>query len=691
MQEQEYHALLANARSLLDRGVSSEALELYRKLCATDLATAADHYQLATLQHGAGDQAGALHNLEIVVDREPANAQAWHMAGAIYGMTGRHQDAADSFRKVLALQPQATTAQLNLARALLQLGHWEEAALHCTGALQQMPDSAQAWAMLGRSHAERRQHDAACDAFRQALQRQPDLPQALVGLGLSLHELGQWSESVLHFRHALRLRPELAQAHFGLGGSLLKLGNLQEALQHQLEAVRLSPDHAEAYLGVGTVLSISGRQPEAVAYIREALRLRPDLFFAYLTLASTLMTLGEPDEALRLIEQALALQPGNIDAISLATTIDQQMGHIEKAHERIKPLIEAGTDDVNVALAYATICSTLDEPETGIEYMERLLREAPSLTATGRRNLHFNLGKLYDKQKSYDRAFAHYRQGNELKEVQFDPVRQRADTDASIALQTRTLLDRLPHARIRSERPVFVVGMPRSGTTLVEQILASHPDVFGAGELPDIIQLTDALRDQTGSGRNYPHFLTELAQAQVDSAAQQYLDHLAELAGDEARVIDKMPGNFLFLGLIELLFPGARIIHCTRDPIDTCLSCYFQNFSRSHPYSYDLAHLGSFYRNYARLMEHWREVIRLPMLEVRYEDMIDDQEAGSRRIIEFCGLPWDDRCLQFHQTQRFVATASYDQVRRPIYRSSVRRWEKYAAYIEPLRRALETD
>ena len=304
MQTEEYRTLLARASTLLALGRAEEAGELYRQLCASTSATAADHYQLANIRHTAGDLTGALHCLERAVALDPTLVQAWHMAGAINGMAGRHQDAANCFHKALVLQPQAIQTRLNLARALLQLGQWEAAAAHCTEILQQIPDSAQAWSMLGRSHAGRDQHQQACDTFRQAL----------------------------------RLAPELAQAHLGLSSSLLKLGNLQEALQHQREAVRLNPGHAEAHLGVGTVLSQMGNQPEAVEHIRTALRLKPDFFQACITLAATLMTLGEPGEAERLCEQALALQPGNAEAISLAAAIRRQRSSFNRTQIGDAPL-----------------------------------------------------------------------------------------------------------------------------------------------------------------------------------------------------------------------------------------------------------------------------------------------------------------------------------------------------------------
>ena len=247
---------------------------------------------------------------------------------------------------------------------------------------------------------------------------------------------------------------------------------------------------------------------------------------------------------------------------------------------------------------------------------------------------------------------------------------------------------RLPRARVHSDRPVFIVGMVRSGTTLVEQILSSHPDVYGAGELPDITEITRALPGFLGTGDRYPECLPKLTPEAADVMARRYLDRLTQIAPKARRVTDKLPGNFMYLGLIEFLFPGARIIHCMRDPVDTCLSAYFQDFSNNHPYAYDLSNLGAFYRGYLKLMAHWRKVIHLPLLEIKYEDLISDQERVTRSLVEFCGLEWDNRCLQFHETKRFVGTASHDQVNRPLYRESIQRWKNYERHLEPLLAAL---
>ena len=232
-------------------------------------------------------------------------------------------------------------------------------------------------------------------------------------------------------------------------------------------------------------------------------------------------------------------------------------------------------------------------------------------------------------------------------------------------------------------------GMPRSGTTLIEQIMASHPQVHGAGELNLIHRMASEFPSLLGSATPYPQCIAQATAQKLERIAQTYLGELQKRGGKASRVTDKAPINFLHLGLIDLLFPGARVIHCARDPLDTCLSCYFQPFSGEYSFTYDLGHLGAYYRLYENLMVHWRQILRVPVFEVRYEELVADQERMIRALIEFCGLPWDDRCLKFYETERTVATASFDQVRKPIYAGSVGRWRRYEAYLEPLISALK--
>jgi tetratricopeptide (TPR) repeat protein len=296
------------------------------------------------------------------------------------------------------------------------------------------------------------------------------------------------------------------------------------------------------------------------------------------------------------------------------------------------------------------------------------------------------LGKLYDSDKNYEPAFRHYRTANDLDPEKFDIDKNGQVFGTLIKFFSHETQSKRPRASNRSRLPVFIVGMPRSGTTLTEQILASHPLVHGAGELLKMDQIKKSLGALTGTP--WPQYADRLDRKTLDKVAQEHLEWLGGLAKGKARVTDKMPHNFLSLGLIDLLFPEARIIHCQRDPMDNCLSIYFQHFNSEHAYANNLEHLGIYYRQYEQVMAHWRKAVRLPILDVRYEQMVAEPEQSARRLVEFCGLEWDDRCLRFYESGRVVATPSYDQVRQPIYRKSVARWKRYEKHLEPLKRSL---
>ncbi len=270
----------------------------------------------------------------------------------------------------------------------------------------------------------------------------------------------------------------------------------------------------------------------------------------------------------------------------------------------------------------------------------------------------------------------------------YDAAAHGAYVDRLIAAFNRPALDSAPQPSRLARTPVFIVGMPRSGTSLVEQILASHPQVYAAGERETLARIAAGLGARTGGGRGYPACIGALTTEILDAAAADYFRPLPEPAGNFARVTDKMPHNFLHLGLVELLFPGARVIHVKRDPLDTCLSCFFQEFSTAHAYTRNLADLGAHYRDYARLMQHWRSVLRVPVLALQYEELVAEPERVMRALVDFCGLPWDPACAEFHQSGRVVATLSASQVREPLNARSIGRWRRYTAHLGPLRAAL---
>jgi len=303
--------------------------------------------------------------------------------------------------------------------------------------------------------------------------------------------------------------------------------------------------------------------------------------------------------------------------------------------------------------------------------------------------LNFAAAELLDRVGRYDEAFAHARQANQLVGAKYEPAQVERSVDALIAYFTRRKIQSLPRSTLGDERPVFIVGMPRSGTSLVEQILASHPDVYGAGELEAIFQIAGQAEARlSGRGFAFPQSLDGITSSLADELAANYLRPLTALAPAARRITDKLPLNFLQLGLISILFPQARVIHCMRDPRDTCLSCYMTHFSSGNEFSYDLRSCGHFYRQYEKLMTHWKRALDLPILDVIYGQLVEDAEGQSRRMVEFLGLPWDPQCLRFYDNTRYVPTASNAQVRQPIYQSSVGRWRHYDKHLAPLLAAL---
>jgi tetratricopeptide (TPR) repeat protein len=614
------------------------------------------------------------------------DAEAWFLHGAVRAQLGDLERAIECCRRALEIRPGYVEARYNLAQALMHKERWEEAAECLLHVLRHRPGHADACNNLGYALQRLGRHAEAVTYHERALEIDPGKTEAAVSLGTALLGLGRRDEAERAFNAALRMRPDYAEAHYNLGLVFLARGDLPNAIGCFRQAIRHKPNYADAYNNLAGALTEYGDHRGAEECLRHALLFQPESVPIRLNHGNTLISLGRLDEALQTYLDARDQDPGNLDAIAGQADIHEKKREYEKAHELLRPHIEARTTHIGILACFARLCRRIERCDQAIDLIEAALRT--DLADANRQQLHFHAGDLLDRAKDYEKAFKHYHRGNTSKSVTFDPSQHEREIDRLIESYSAGFMAQAPRAGQVGDRPVFIVGMPRSGTSLVEQILASHPDVHGAGELAEIPNLVTELPRRLGSVRPYPECLVDLGQDHVDRWSAEYLQRLAALSAGSVRVTDKMPHNFMHLGLIELLFPGARVIHCRRDPIDTCLSCYFHDFGGYHPYAYNLSHLGDYYRHYRRLMEHWKSVLRLPLLEVQYETLIDDQERVSRELVAFCGLNWDPRCLEFHRASRFANTASYDQVQRPLYRDSVTRWKNYAPFIGPLVAAL---
>ncbi len=681
----------------------------------------------ALQHHRAGrlQQAEALYRQ--ILATAPNHADALHMMGVLSAQTGKHEAAAGLIERAVQVKPNVPDYHNNLGETLRALGKFERAISAYQQALALRPTYVAARFNLGLTLQAQGRLTEAIAAYRQALALEPNAAEIYNNLGIALQEQGDLDDAVAAFGQARALKPKLAETHYNLGNARQAQGKHAEAIAAYREAIKLKPDFAEAYNNLGSALRKQGDPIEAMACYKQAIASKPGYADAYINLADFfLLDQGELEAAADCYRELLRLSPENADAwIGLGSILRHQQRLAEAMEAcrtalRIKPdhpsahhdlgLMFATLGDLEAARAcyrqaieldpnYAQAYESLAEsrrysPADGDEIVRlQALVDSPKLSEPGRISLHFALGKMLDDCGAFEQAFGHYRTANNLKRktIGFDREKLIASVSATVATFTSHFFEQCQVSGHPSELPVFIVGMPRSGTTLVEQIIASHPQVFGADELPHIPTMVATLPARLQTDTVYPACVTMIDEPLVRSLAEEYLEKLQAIGGDTQRVSDKMPTNFIYLGLIALMFPRARIIHCRRDPLAVCLSIYFRRFGYGHTYANDLNDIATYYRQYQRLMQYWHEVLPLEICDVQYEELVANQASESQRLIDYCGLPWDDRCLEYHKNTRPVQTMSNWQVRQPIYTDSIKRWKHYEKHLDELKRALAAE
>jgi tetratricopeptide (TPR) repeat protein len=629
---------------------------------------------------GSGKKYKRCCGLEAVSAASPQSVNPLEIGALVELINRNPNEAENGARALLARHPNEGMLWKILGVALLRQGKDALAALRRTTEL--MPNDAEAHSNLGAALHDREQWAESLVSLRRALAIQPHDAQALVDSADAFKALGKFEEAVASYRQALIFNPTDVQALNNLGNVLRDLGERREAISAYTRAVEIEPQRAESHCNLGNALLDFQKIDEATASLRRALALKPEYALAHLSLATALRLQRRAGEAEESCRAALALDPNNVEALSLLGELRADGGQFSEAEQSFRRAIAI---DPNFAFGFFSIAShrkmTGDDSEW-LRGAHALL--AKRLPLRHEISLRYALGKYHDDVGQYDEAFEHYRLANELTQ-RYEPSYDRGtltrrideiilNFDAAFFHRYRTLGS-------SSDRPVFIIGMPRSGTSLTEQILASHPAVFGAGELTfwDAAFLAYKKARQVG----------EAGPELIPAMAREYLDRLQDLSPGALRVVDKMPANFFHAGLIHAAFPNARIIHMQRHPLDTCLSIYFQNFYNTGPYANDLDNLAYYYGEYRRIMSHWRGVLpATTLLDVPYEALIGDQESWSRKMVDFIGLPWDPRCLDFHTTNRVVITTSKWQVRQKIHAASAGRWKHYEKFLGPLRHLL---
>jgi tetratricopeptide (TPR) repeat protein len=605
--------------------------------------------------------------------------------GEMCRLAGQTEAALGAGRRALAIDPNLPQANNNVGIVHYERGEFDDAIVHYRRAVALAPHYAEAHSNLGNALRAQKKYEEALVAYRQARQLRPDYADAISNMGTALREMGHAAEAESTYRHALTLKPDDAGILNNLALVLKDAEQFDEAIALLNRSLAANPNNAQTVTYIALVRLEQKLLPDAEIAAQRALALAPDDPEAINAVGLVRFEQQKPDEALSYFHRALALKPGLADTHNNIGNILKEDGQLAAARQEYARAVEL---DPRETAFYFNLADSKKfvAGDAHLASMEQLAQNAATLSVTARCRLNFALAKAYDDLGRTDDAFRCMREGNEQKRrrIDYDEARTFAYFD-----RIRSSFDRNSMgARLdydHSSLPVFIVGMPRSGTTLIEQILASHPDVYGAGELVDFSRLVDRMRDDAGNSLRYPEDMHALTTLQFRELGKAYVGGLQAMAPNAKRVTDKMPGNHVFLGLIHLALPDARIIHVRREPRDTCLSCYSKLFSAPQDFTYDLGELGRYYRKYEELMAHWRDV--LPpgrVLDVRYEDVITDVETWARRIVGHCGLDWNPACVAFHEARRPVRTASASQVRRPVYRTSEGRWRAYGNHLGPL-------
>ena len=613
-----------------------------------------------------------------------------------YHRRGNLHDAGRLYRAILASDRGHFDALVHLGLVRLQEGSLEEAEALFREALERNPNSADAHANLANARLALSRLKDAVAGYEKALAIDPGHAEANFGLASALRALRRHEAAIARYEKALAIDPDYAEANYGIATALQALKHYEQAILFYEKALAVDPDYAEANHGIATALQALNRHDQAIGFYEKALAVDPDHVEANDGLGTALRALGRDDEAIPFYVRALAIRPGYGAGHNNLGVALQEIGRLEEARLAFERAVGL---EPRTAGFYRNLFDTgkITAGDRHLAALRALAQDAASLPGEDQIQLHFALGKALADVGEHQRSFHHFLEGNALK-------RQQVDHDEAAALRMFDRIRAVFGAELMrskagqgdpSSLPVFILGMPRSGSTLIEQVLASHPKVFGAGERLDFRDALNSLGGAGGIGLPFPERFVVASGDELRELGAGYLDGLkaaSRSSGNYQRITDKMPANFRLVGPIHLALPNALIFHTCRDPVDTCLSCFSALFGADQPFAYDLGELGRYYRAYSSLMEHWRAV--LPegvMLDVQYEELVGDLEPQARRIVAHCGLEWDDACLAFHKTQRLVKTASVAQVRQPIYRSSVGRWRPDGAVLRPLLDGLGPD
>jgi tetratricopeptide (TPR) repeat protein len=662
------------------QGDNAQAIKLIGRAVALRPNAPAFHANLAEAYRACGQFERAAGCCRTALQLSPAYAEAHcNLGAALQGMQ-RHGESAEHFRRALALRPDFSVAHNNLAIALRELGERDEAFEHFSCAVELDPTFAMARSNLGQMLLDRGQTDEALVHCQEAVRLQPNVAALQHNLANVLRNIEKYVEARAAYLEALRLDPDLAVSQAQLGLVLQREGKHADALPWLKRSVELEPANADFWQSLAELFGETEEFTEALPCWERVLVLDPQRVQAHLGMGLALQEEGRLDDAARYFRSAAQLQPDSGMAQLNIGGLHEEMGQLTEAEAAFRKALEL---QPRFAIPHARLATLLrgKMPDADLAALEERLSDE-TLGKGPRARLLFALAHVLDARSVYARAAECLRLANALtmevtrERREHNSLEHQQFVDRLVAVFDRGCLDRLRGAGVDSRRPVFVFGLPRSGTTLIEQVLASHPSVYGAGELRLVRKLFETMPAILGRTDWPIDCVPHLHATTIQSLAKRHLERLRAIDDRAERVIDKMPDNYMYLGFLATLFPQAVFIHCRRDLRDVAVSCWMTDF-RSVRWANDPQHIVDRFSQYRRLMAHWNSTLTATVHHVDYEETVDDLESVARRLVSACGLSWSPACLEYHKLARPVRTASITQVRQPVYKKSVARWKNY--------------
>lgn len=637
----------------------------------------------------AGQLSAAAGFCREALERDGNDVNLRALLGAVLLKSRAFEEAEKHLRRAIALAPSFAKPHEDLGCLLLEQGRHEEAIDFLKTAARLDPKAEMALFTLGRALAMAGKGAEADAAFEASFALNPQ--RRKLALAAEHHRAGRPEEAGRLYRELLRDAPRNVDAMRLLAGILASKSEPEEAETLLRKAISLAPDYALAFLDLGRMLTEQHRYAEAIDCLQRAVALQPTAAKPHFLLASVLASAGRTFDALRCYRQALRLRPQHAGAwLGLGHTL-KTIGRQEEAVEAYRECIRVRPDNGESYWSLANL-KTYRLADEDMEKMRSCLERAEELSHQSVVHFLFALAKASEDRGDFDAAWNYYAQGNAKQRMleQYDPVQTEVTNDEIIEVFDRPFLEAKAGLGHPDASPIFILGLPRSGSTLIEQILASHSMVEGTSELPYLGRVATSLNRNRADGINYPHAVRELRPPHFKALGQDYLQQ-AKLHRhtDRPRFIDKMPNNFPSIGFLHLILPNAKIIDARRHPLDCTLSCYRQLFAKGQTFVYDLTDIGEYFLEYQRMMDHWHAVLPGRVLTVQYEELVTDFHLQARRLLDHCGLPWEDACARFHETERPVRTASSEQVRQPIHERSMHFWRNYEAHLGELLEVLE--